>query len=676
MAPRRWILFFLTATMISALAGCNSGSTLNVQNPPPPPAAGLSIALQPTPPASLAINATTPVTAVVTNDTSNGGSGSGVDWILTCQSGNCGTLLPPHTTSGQPATYTPPSALSGNTEVVNVQGFATVDHTKNVLASINVTAFGNNLNGTYVLAAQGVEGGATYQFAGVMVFDGQGNITSGEQTVNFTDPATGAALSNSGPIVPSGSNYFLGPDGRGTITINPGNPSNNPSIVPQTFSLVFLSTSHALITATPTSALSVSASGTMDMQASPIAQPSAGYAFVVGGTDFFGAGPTAIGGVLNIDNQPNNPNNISGTGSVADQNQSAIGTNLVFQSNPFGSVSAPDQMGAVTLILNVPLFSTPVIQLTGYIVDATHIQLIESDNGGAGSVAGLAIGQGSATGTFLDNSLFSGAYVFGVTGVDLSISQPDTFTSVGVVSANGAGQFINGYGDTAFQSLFSPTTGLPAQISGAFKGDYSVSGGTGRVRSPIFGFASPNNLFQPVFTFYLTGNGNPALVLAAGDINFNYPFLGTGIAYPQSNTLSFSGSFGLNFMQQNGLESDGTAVMTVNSSGLSGVADVGPSTDQAFTGTVSSLSCSTVAAGCFSGSFTNAAGTSAFQGNNFTDPNNPVAFTADFYMIDQNHGFFIENDLFVQQQVSLGFFASDTPPQTPAAVKRLSTRRR
>jgi len=108
---------------------------------------------------------------------------------------------------------------------------------------------------------------------------------------------------------------------------------------------------------------------------------------------------------------------------------------------------------------------------------------------------------------------------------------------------------------------------------------------------------------------------------------------------------------------------------------LSGVADVGPSVDQAFTSTVSSQNCSAVAAGCFSGSFANIDGSSAFQGNNAANPNAPVAFTADFYMIDQNHGFFVENDLLVQQQVSLGFFATETAPQTPSASGKSSKRR-
>jgi hypothetical protein len=321
-----------------------------------------------------------------------------------------------------------------------------------------------------------------------------------------------------------------------------------------------------------------------------------------------------------------------------------------------------------------------LMQFAGYIVDATHIQLIESDNGGAGSVAGLSIGQGSATGSFLDASVFSGPYVFGVTGVDLQSLQPNTLTSAGVIYPDGSGNLTNGsngYMDTAFQSLISQTTGLPAQISGTFKGSYAVtSGGNGRIHSSLHSFATPNSLFQPIFNFYLSGNGNPALVLASGDPSFNYPFLGTGIAYPQSSTLTFSGNYGLSFTQQNITgEADGTSVMTVTPPSFSGAADVGPSVDQAYTGTINSPSCSALVAGCFSGSFANATGSSAFQGSNGSNPTSPVAFTADFYMIDQNHGFFIENDLLVQQQVSLGFFANQTALHTPPAARKRARKR-
>jgi hypothetical protein len=104
--------------------------------------------------------------------------------------------------------------------------------------------------------------------------------------------------------------------------------------------------------------------------------------------------------------------------------------------------------------LAVPTFpSTTAFQFTGYIIDASHIKLIESDNtagiGGLGSTAGVAIAQASAPGTF--NS-FSGTYVFGVLGEDLGIFLPATMTSVGVFTADGSGNITNGYTDTLLQA--------------------------------------------------------------------------------------------------------------------------------------------------------------------------------------------------------------------------------
>jgi len=179
-ATRRWILFLLAAAIL-ALAGCNSGSTFNVQNPPPPPPPNISIAFQPAPIGTILIDTTTNLTAVVSNDPSN----SGVSWSVTCSvTGNCGQLSAQHTASGDATTYTPPASLAGNSLDVNIVAFATASQATNVVAPITVTAFGSNLKGTYVLEATGADSNFNpYQFAGVIVLDGNGGISSGEQTV-------------------------------------------------------------------------------------------------------------------------------------------------------------------------------------------------------------------------------------------------------------------------------------------------------------------------------------------------------------------------------------------------------------------------------------------------------------------------------------------------------------
>ena len=644
MANRRRLSYFLATTittMTSLLAGCGGVNTFNVQNPGPPPSnSHVSVVFQPAPAGSISINAIAPITAVVNNDPSN----AGVDWAVTCQSaGNCGSLSSLHTASGQATTYTPPPTLTGNSVAVTIVAFATADHSQNVVAPFTISAFGNVLKGAYVLQVQGIDSSLNpYQLAGVIVLDGNGGITSGEQTMNVTDPITGLYVCLSDTISRQGSSYFIGADGRGTITIA---LTNDPDIGVETFSIVALSGSQALVTALPTTTAQVSGTGTMDLQTA-VAAPSNGYAFVVSGTDFSSASPTAIGGILNIDS----PNTISGKHSVTDQN---LAGTLVVDQKLSGTISNPDAFGAVTLNLSVPTFpSTTAFQFTGYIVDASHIKLIESDNaagvGALGATAGIAIGQGSATGSF--NS-FSGTYVFGVLGEDLLFFQPSTAASAGVFTADGSGLITNGYTDTSL-------LGAGIQVSASFDGRYSLSPpGIGRVRS-TFSHISPPPLggFHPSFIFYLTGNGNPPLVLESANANFANPlFVGAGIAYPQVGPLTFGGDYGFSFTQQNGSEGDGTGQMTANpaaNSPLSGAVD----SNLLFNTSFDNPSSGTFSAPSANGLFPATLSSQIFEFS---------PFAADFYIIDPSHGFFVETDLVNANApsgvVSFGYYAARTP---------------
>lgn len=669
MATQRWILFLLAAAMISSLAGCG-GSTANVQNPPPPPQSKVSIAFQSEPAASVAVGFSENLTAVVSNDPSN----AGVDWSLTCQNPpNCGSLSALHTASGVSTTYTAPSTLSSSTMSVEIVALATANLNQNVVAPITITTFDSGLKGNYVLQAQGVDanGGPNYQFAGVVVLDGNGGISSGEQTINFVDPNTGLLVTKSDSILAAPNSYFLGSDGRGTITLTTSDNDIGGNGI-ETFALVLLSNSQALISQMDfgNAVTGASATGTMDLQTSTTA-PSGGYSFAVSGLEIAKTLPLAFGGVFNIDS----PNTISGNGSVADEilakkvNATAVGIS--------GTLTPPDPFGAVTLNLTagfgvgnklVPL------QFTGYIIDNTHINLIESDNtsgAGFGSTAGIAIGQGNATGSFINSTSFSGTYVFGIPGVDLSNANisPATLTAVGLFTADGSGNFKNGFTDTFL--LFNTAQGTVnepqagAQISAPFTGTYSVdSTGTGRASSTSITFnPEPTHGYQPVFFFYLTGNGNPPLVLEGGDTH--YPSVGTGIAYPQSaSSTTFSGDYGFSFTQENGTENDGTAQMNVTPSAtppsLSGIADLnfefGANLDQPFTGGFSTPAPNGLFPGTLVGTNNNTVSSVVFS----------PQINVDYYIIDPGHGFFIETDLVTQGaqqngQVSIGYYAARTP---------------
>ncbi len=675
MATQRWIFSFLLGAMLSVLAGCSSGSTANVQNPPPPPPSKVAIAFQPEPSPALNVGFSENITAVVTNDPNN----YGVDWTVTCQNPpNCGVLSALHTASGTATTYTAPSAISGNTMGVEVVALATAAPTANVIAPLTVSTFNSSLNaGTYVIQAQGVDSSLNpYQLAGAIVLDGAGNITNGEQTSNYFGSLSLLDTNLTG-------SYFLGNDGRGTITINT-NDNNIGGNGIETFAFVFLNNDgqnpRALISQIDLGAATTgaSATGTLELQSSSATLPSGSYAFVMDGAAVqpkLGKSspyPIAFGGIFNI-----------ASGNVSGLSDEIYGKELTETGAPISStalIAAPDSFGRVVLNLTAGFgFHQNLVslQLTGYIVDASHVRLIESDytasnTNSFGLTGGIAIAQTVPQGGFSNATLSGAPYVFGVTGVDLCCSNtiPSTLTSAGLFTADGIGDFTSGFSDTFLQLNCAQQTckqnGITgAQISQSFTGGYSVDS-TGRAISTSITFgAEPRPAYNPTYYFYLTGlpsgAGEPAaLVLAAGEVN--YASFAIGVAYQQSGSVAFSGDYGMSFTQENGSENDGTAQFNANGTAqtLSGFADSSVNADlpnlpdQAIGGTFNSPS----ASGSFSGTLQNANQSSAFNiGGSST------ALPVNYYFIDPGHSFWIETDLVSASsgEVSFGYDAARTP---------------
>ncbi len=629
MADLRWILLFLLVVAIAVSTGCG-GSTTNIQNPPAPATTPISIAFTPAPVVSLNLASTTTFTAVVNNDPSD----AGVDWALLCQNNtNCGTLSPLHTVSGAMATYAPPTSISGNAQAVTIEAFATADHSRNVISSLSVTAFASNLKGNYVFQVQGEDANSPFSLAGVIVLDGNGGITSGEQTLSDS------LVSLSDSI--TGGSYYIGADGRGTITINTSDQSIGQQGV-ENLSLVFLSNSRALIATLdnptlPQQSFEIS-SGTLDLQTSQTV-PSGGYAFAVNGIDI-NSQPIAMGGVLKIDS----PNTISGAGSVADLDDAG---SLTPNATISGAVTNPDALGS--LKFNLTSEFAPSLQFTGYIVDATHIKLIESDNQGPGigfgATAGMAIGQGSATGTFTSNSSFSGTYVFDIVGQDLSGLPVTSLASIGQFSADSSGNLTNGFNDEFL-------SGLGVDLSDSFIGTYIVDpSGTGRVDSSI-NFS--HNGAGPELIFYLTGNGNPPLVL---DADANLGSIGTGFAHLQTTPpFSFSGQYGVEYIQSSGItENTATGQVTADgtSNTVSGIVDTNlnfsPQPNTPISGTFAAIPSSGRSSGSLANTF-------------FPTPTGtPNTVSLAYYVVDPSLVFFIETDSATSGELSFGYFEARSP---------------
>jgi len=617
--PRERILLLVVGLIILGSTACGSGGN-HVQNPPPPPGSTVSVAFDPAPVSGLSISSSTEITAVVTNDPSS----DGVDWSVTCNDkGNCGSLSALHSQSGEAVTYTPPPAMTGNTESVNIVAFASADHTKNVVAAIALTAFANALKGTYIFQTSGVDsGGLNYQLAGVLTFDGNGAIVSGEQSMSSI---TGFLTT---PVA-QGSSYFIGADGRGFITLNTTDQSGQP--VTEHFSMTVLSPAKALIAGIDAPQSSV---GTMELQTSTDL-PTGGYAFVTNGIDIT-ATPIALGGVANIDS----PGVISGNGSLVDQDYNFAFFECGSPAGLTGTVTqSASGTGKVVFDLTTSANCFGFAEFVGYVVDSTHIRLIETD--GLYITGGVAVSQGSSQGTYTNASL-AGAYVYDVVGSDMASFLPATLTGAGVVSADGQGNLTNGSTDFFLSGAF---TEFREQHAGIYVVDTK---GIGRFRLS-FNQLSPatQTSFRPKLIFFLTSPGGPALVLHAGGEELFTPSIGTGIAYPQGTPpFSFSGRFGASFTQQNGSENDGTGQMSAqpsaNPPSLSGVVNDSASGIE----------------------------TAIPLTDTFVIPDSKGHFTGTFlgsntayYLIDSAHGFFVETDLVNpgSGQVGIGYFEVRTP---------------
>lgn len=730
MAAKRTILISLMLGASLLLAACGGSSSHST-----PPTAAISIALNPKPSTTtVMVGNTTGVqfTAVVNDDSSN----AGVDWAITCPAYTatgatgfqpaggggpfpCGTLsIAPtmHTASGKSVTYTPPSYLPSGDTTVTIVAYATADHTQNVATPLAVNSYTNVLKGTYVLQVQGTDGINPYQATGAFVFDGKGNITSGEETFNtFASPYSASFTLQGSSGAPS--TYFIGADGRGTAALNVQQVSSPTNTITQNLSFVVLSNAKALVADlgdSPTSGgpqVAASGSGTLELQdpVAATATPMGVYAFVTNGIDtgtnsYIDASvgtipvPTAMGGVINI----TQGGSISSTGSLADQEYEIYNSSLgltIYKllscapASLSGTVSPPDSLGAVSLLLigstcfGAPPHAAGSIQLAGYIVDSNHIRLIESDDvaGTSGFLtSGIAVQQAVPTGGFNTASL-SGSYVFGISGMEAPNANygftpytPSSFTSAGVINADGNGNF-SGETDTFFltggtQATVAPT-GFP---DNPIRGNYALDAqGIGRALLAPFifkGITTPH----PSFLLYLTGNGSPPLALWAGGADNNFPAVGAGETYVQAASPSILGfsdgeRYGVSFTAVNPLatnpvsgnpqqEDDGSGLVTSPSQSSGNWTAIIDDTYYNLTsnGSGAPLSFSDPFVTSIADTFGRLNGGFIYNLSNL--PAQPPSQVA-YYMIDDNHAVFVEDDWVALNsasgpvQVASGYFA-------------------
>jgi hypothetical protein len=563
-------------------------------------------------PASLLINAAAALTA-------SSGDSAGVTWSVTCGSsgaGACGAFSNATTTS---ATYTAPATIPIGV-TVTVTATSVTDTTKSASATITIVTILNTTlaDGTYVFSLAGEDSATTagpYYVAGAFAVSG-GSITSGEQ--DFIDLATIVEDAITGGSVTATT------DGNLQITLTTADASVGVSGV-ETLDAALVSSTRARIIEFDGSATS---SGRVDMQTST-GPPSAGYAFFVVGFDGSSPNvfPQTIGGVFNIDGS----GTISGTGSVFDINDG--GSVQQAQSFAASTVSAPDAFGRVVFSLVPSVASTvPAVNLVGYIVDTTHIRLVETGDPMNGTMGGIALGQGANTGTF--SSISGNSYVAGLTGFDGSAA--GVLQAAGILTANSNGT-VSGAINYNNLSGAGPTT--PSPITG---GTYTVDS-TGRV--------TMTGLTDGIATFnlqlYLTGQGSEAEETA---VTMDATDVLAGLSWQQTGggsftAASFYGTYALDATGTdltNVTELDAVGPITVDGVGtLTGTVDINSLSLGGSTGLPVSSTFTANSNGAFTGTIT---------GLDVTTITNQDVFV--YYLIDTKKAFAIETDT---NQLTLGF---------------------
>jgi hypothetical protein len=458
-------------------------------------------------PATLAVNQSVHLTANVGNDTSN----AGVDWSCG-PSGSCGTFSPTHTANGDTTTFTAP-ASSGT---VTITVASTANRSVTASAAITIVPIGSNtmLNGHYVFQVQGSDSSGAYVLAGTIIADGNGSITGGEQ-----DYANESIQAGPDPVIGS---YTIGPDGRGSITLDV-NDASLPNNGVETFSIAATSPTHTMIVQFDSTATS---SGTLDFQAGSAAVSSSisgSYAFIAGGVDLTNRSPAAFGGVMSL-------SAVAGTVSSGTLFVNRGGST---SSNSFtGTVTAPDSFGRGTIQMSLGF------HFVYYAVQGEVLRLVQEDLPNIVS-GGTMVGQApAATTPSFSNASLTGNYAFSDAGV--SVLGP--LALAGQFSADGNGNLTAGFADTN-------DGGSPGSGSIANPNVYAIAtDGTGSVSLPgstttqdvsyllIFMTDPGINLLDP----NLPGGGGGALVL-----DFDSGAVGTGVIVPQSPG-TFQGNYAVN----------------------------------------------------------------------------------------------------------------------------------
>lgn len=327
-----------------------------------------------------------------------------VNWTLNCLSpvGACGTI----TTAG---VYTaPPSPPPGGN--VTLSAAAKDNSVPPASAVITIQFSPGTLNGTYTFTLSGQNAGVSYVAAGSITFDGNGAITGGTIDINSGGAST---------VTITGGTYHIGTDGRGNATVVTSGGTVNWQFAVVNHSRAFVERFDAGVQ---------SASGTLELQDASqftLAGVTGNYAFNLSGANASNKpGSLAMAGAFNANG------GVISAGALDVNNAGSPSTGLPLAGAYVFPL--PNTTGRGTMTLN-STFGTQ--NLVYYVVDATHVKVIETDAGA--QLVGDMYRQPAGSFT---NASFRSGFVFAFLGS----TSAGVFGEGGVLTLDGLGNVTSG----------------------------------------------------------------------------------------------------------------------------------------------------------------------------------------------------------------------------------------
>jgi hypothetical protein len=408
------------------------------------------------------------------------------------------------------APLTPP--LGGSTTVTALSGGSSATATV-------VVVFSNaSLNGQYAFSYSGQDSKGPLMVAGSFTANPSAATITGIEDYDSTSQAP------AGPTSVTGT-YSVNPDGSATATLTDaaagGSESWDLTLVA---SLQGQTAPRALLTRFDTTA---TGSGEADVQnATQFTTGSfnGNYAFSLSGTDGSGK-PLQIAGLLYANdgiielNKCKDDINDAGTNTEAVADTTLSG---VFSASP---TLGTNGRGTLQLIygatVDVPAFDNEPFSFAFYIVDSTHIKIVETDPKATAQLAGDLFSAPNTDGSFAD-SIVKGNYAFTLSGSNPSGTKP--YAIGGVLVTSGSGSVTSAELDGSLGEDLTLTAS-----------SYTVDLSLGRIL-----FTTTIGSATRYFAAYPTSTGNLEMIELDTDLQ------GTGTAYPQTGIAIPQGSFAFN----------------------------------------------------------------------------------------------------------------------------------